>query len=82
MNNTNEMLANGNSDIALSTILTNFDSGYILDVVRDSINRRFRPYSTGMPGLGAIDSSFKTLMDGTDDSSQTHGTNTSPVSDH
>ena len=70
MNNNNEMLANGNSDIALGTILANFDTGYILDVVRDSINRRFRPYSTGMPGLNSVEISFKNLMDGVDDYTQ------------
>lgn len=70
MSTNNEMLANANSDIALGTILANFDAGYILDIVRDSINRRFRPYSTGMPGLASIDINFKNLLEGTDDSSQ------------
>lgn len=67
---TNEMLANGNTDIALSNILSNFDTGYILDIVRDSINRRFRPYSTGMPGLNSIEMNFKNLENGMDDYSQ------------
>lgn len=70
MNVNNEMLVNGNTDIALSNILSNFDTGYILDIVRDSINKRFRPYATGMPGLNAIEMNFRNLESGTDDSSQ------------
>ena len=66
----NQMLANGNTDNALATILANFDTGYVLDVVRDSINRRFRPYSTAMPGLNSFELNFKNLLEGTDDSMQ------------
>ena len=70
MSTNNEMLANANTDVALANILSNFDAGYILDIVRDSINRRFRPYSTAMPGLNSFEANFKNLMDSTDDSSQ------------
>ena len=70
MSTNNEMLANANTDVALANILSNFDAGYILDIVRDSINRRFRPYSTAMPGLNSFEANFKNLMEATDDSSQ------------
>ena len=70
MNGNNEMLANANTDNALAAILSNFDTGYVLDVVRDSINRRFRPYSTGMPGMASIETTFKTILNGVEDSSQ------------
>ena len=39
------------TDQALGTILANFDSNYILDVVGDSLKMRFRPFSNEMPNM-------------------------------
>lgn len=39
------------TDQALGTILSNFSSEYILHVVSDSLNMRFRPFSDEMPNM-------------------------------
>lgn len=65
-----EIITNANSDNMLSQILGNFETQYIIDVVRDSINMRFRPYSIGLPGLNAIEQNFQNIINGVDDYSQ------------
>lgn len=39
------------TDQALGTILSNFSSDYILHVVQDSLNLKFRPFSDEMPNM-------------------------------
>ena len=39
------------TDGAIATILSRFDSQYILDVVGDSLKIRFRPFNTPMPNM-------------------------------
>jgi hypothetical protein len=70
MSSNGEMLTNANTDNALSNILSNFNPGYILDIVRDSINTRFRPYSTAMPGMNAIEQNFRNIENSFTDYSQ------------
>lgn len=70
-NSTNgEIITNINSDNMLSAILANFDTQYVIDIIRDSINMRFRPYNIGMPGLNAMEQNFQTIMSGLEDYSQ------------
>ncbi len=68
--NTGEILTNVNTDNMLSSILSNFETQYITDIVRDSINMKFRPYNIGMPGLNAFEQNFQNIMNGLDDYSQ------------
>lgn len=62
MSNTNQMLSNVNTDAILAETLTNFNTTYIIDVVRRSIDIRFRPYSTAMPGLNSIEMNFQEML--------------------
>ena len=39
------------TDSAIGTILSRFESQYILDVIGDSLNMRFRPFNTPMPNM-------------------------------
>lgn len=67
---TGEIVTNVNTDNLLSSILSNFNTEYITDIVRDSINMRFRPYNIGMPGLNAFEQNFQNIMNGLEDYSQ------------
>lgn len=67
---TGEILTNVNTDNMLGSILSNFETQYITDIVRDSINMRFRPYNIGMPGLNAFEQRFQTIVANLDDYSQ------------
>lgn len=70
-NTTNgEILTNVNTDNLLSNILSNFDSKYIIDIVRDSINMRFRPFNVGMPGINAFEQNFQNIINGLEDYNQ------------
>ena len=70
-NTTNgEILTNVNTDNMLSAILGNFDTNYIVDIVRDSINMRFRPFNTGMPGVIAFEQNFNQIINNLEDYSQ------------
>lgn len=63
MSNVNgEMLSNANTDMILASILNNFDTQYIIDIVRKSINIRFRPYNTAMPSIGAFEQHFQQML--------------------
>lgn len=42
------------TDMAIATILSNFDSEYILATVQDSLNYKFRPYNGPMPNFPDI----------------------------
>lgn len=59
MNLDNEILTNIKTDQALNSILEKFDTNYIIHIVEDSINLRFRPYNTAMPGLNSIEEYFQ-----------------------
>ena len=59
MNLDNEILTNIKTDQALNSILEKFDTNYIIHIVEDSINMRFRPYNTAMPGLNAMEEYFQ-----------------------
>lgn len=70
-NTTNgEILTNVNTDNMLSSILSNFDTKYIIDIVRDSINMRFRPFNVGMPGINAFEQNFQNIIANLEDYSQ------------
>ena len=70
-NTTNgEILTNVNTDNMLSTILGNFESKYIIDIVRDSINMRFRPFNVGMPGINAFEQNFQNIINNLEDYNQ------------
>lgn len=70
-NTTNgEILTNVNIDNMLGSILSNFDSKYIIDIVRDSINMRFRPFNVGMPGINAFEQNFQNIINSLGDYNQ------------
>lgn len=47
----NQVINNINTDTAMADILDNLSYDYIYHVITDSINMRFRPYSTPMPNI-------------------------------
>lgn len=59
---TNEMLSNVNTDNLLRETLAHFNTGYIIDLIRNTINMKFRPYSTAMPGLNSIEMNFQSML--------------------
>lgn len=66
MVNDNLVLASIRSDNALTSILSNFDSNYIISTVRDSINMRFRPYESPLPTLSSFENSFQAILKNVD----------------
>ena len=68
MLNNNTIIAGIRSDNALATILANFDSNYIINMVKDSIQMRFRPYETALPSLFSIETSFQAVINNSDSS--------------
>lgn len=51
------------TDAALASILSNFDSEYINDIVSDSINRKFNPFGSDMPNIvDILDRQFKAVL--------------------
>lgn len=42
------------TDAGIGTILSRFESQYILDVVNDSLRMRFRPFNTPMPNMADV----------------------------
>lgn len=56
----NQVINNINTDNAIADILSNLSDAYIYHIVMDSINMRFRPYSTAMPNIPyAFEQNFK-----------------------
>lgn len=66
MINNNSITANIRSDNALASILSNFESLYIINMVKDSINMRFRPYEAPLPSLYSIESNFVVVLNNVD----------------
>ena len=61
----NPAITNVNIDNQLAGVLAQFDDDFIMDVVKDSINDRFRLYSLPRPNIVAgFESTFKQLTDG------------------
>lgn len=61
----NPAITNVNIDNQLAGILSQFNYDYIMDVVRDSINDKFRLYNLPRPNVvAAFESTFKQLTDG------------------
>lgn len=61
----NPAITNVNIDNQLAGILSQFDDDYIMDVVKDSINNRFRVYDLPSPNIvNAFEITFKQLTDG------------------
>lgn len=61
----NPAVTNVNIDKQLSSILSQFNDDYIMDVVKDSIASRFRLYDLPKPNVvAAFESTFKQLTDG------------------
>lgn len=58
----NKAIANINTDKALASVLSNFDSNYITHIVSDSLEMKFRPYSNSLPGIYSIESTFNNLL--------------------
>ena len=58
----NKVIANINTDKALASVLSNFDSNYITHIVSDSLEMKFRPYSNSLPGIYSIESTFNNLL--------------------
>ena len=56
----NQVMNNINTDNAIADILSNLSDAYIYHIVMDSINMRFRPYSTATPNIPyAFEQNFK-----------------------
>lgn len=56
------------TDAAIGTILSHFSSDYIDHVVEDSLNMKFRPFSTGMPNMvDVLERQFNCIMVNTPD---------------
>ena len=61
----NPAITNVNIDNQLAGVLSQFSDDYIIDVVKDSLNNRFRIYSLPGPNVvAAFESTFKQLTDG------------------
>ena len=61
----NPAITNVNIDNQLAGILSQFSDDFIVDVVKDSINNRYRIYSLPSPNVvAAFESTFKQLTDG------------------
>lgn len=61
----NPAVTNINIDNQLAGVLAQFSDDYIMDVVKDSLNNRFRIYSLPAPNVvAAFESTFKQLTDG------------------
>ena len=72
----NPAVTNINIDNQLSGILSQFDDDYIMGVIDDSLQNRFRIYDLPAPNIvAAFENNFKTIKDGfstyTDDISET-----------
>ena len=65
----NKTISNINADKALTSILSNFDSNYILHIVTDSLEMKFRPYSNSLPGIYSIEGKFINLLENVEDPS-------------
>lgn len=60
----NDIINNINIDSAVSQILSYFDPFYIINVIDDSFNMRYRPYNLQMPNLiVAYEERFKMIKD-------------------
>lgn len=61
----NPAITNVNIDNQLAGVLSQFNDDYIIDVVKDAINNRFRIYSMPSPNVvAAFEATFKQLTDG------------------
>lgn len=61
----NPAVTNVNIDNQLAGVLSQFNDDYIIDVIKDSLNNRFRVYSLPSPNVvAAFESTFKQLTDG------------------
>lgn len=61
----NPAITNVNIDNQLAGVLSQFNDDYIIDVVKDSLNNRFRIYSLPSPNVvAAFETTFKQLTDG------------------
>ena len=61
----NPAITNINIDNQLAGILSQFGDDYVMDIVKDSINNRFRIYDLPRPNIAnAFEITFKDLTDG------------------
>lgn len=61
----NPAVTNVNIDNQLSSILSQFNDDYIMDVIKDSLTSRFRLYDLPKPNIAAtFETTFKQLTDG------------------
>lgn len=59
----NEMTNNINVDNAVSSLLSHFDSNYIMHIVDDSLGMRFRPFQAPMPNIViSYENTFKNMI--------------------
>ena len=60
----NQTINNVNTDYAIASILNELSFDYIYHVVNDSLNMRFRPYSTPMPNIPySLEQNFEMQLD-------------------
>lgn len=61
----NPTITNVNIDNQLTGILSQFDDNYIMDVIKESLENRFRPYDLPRPNIiASFETTFKQLTDG------------------
>lgn len=61
----NPAITNIDIDAKLAGILSQFDNDYIMDVIRESLNNKFRVYDLPRPNIvSSFESNFKQLTDG------------------
>jgi hypothetical protein len=59
---------NIDTDAGIGSILSNFDSDYILHVVEDSLSKKFRPFDGPMPNMvDVLEREFKIVLDNAPD---------------
>ena len=52
------------TDMAIGSILSNFESTWIMHTIQDSLNMRFRPYGEPMPNfVDILDRQFRSILD-------------------
>lgn len=52
------------TDIGIGSILSNFDTAYIMHTVQDSLNMKFRPFSEPMPNyVDILERQFNSILD-------------------
>ena len=64
----NTFVGSIDTDMAIGSILSNFESAWVMNTIRDSLNMRFRPFAQPMPNfVDILERQFNTLNNGAPD---------------